>query len=127
LTQRYALPPWFFLAKTLCERGKPRASANGERILMGLLPYAVVWLAAACTVLGLAVYRNLMAHYREDDYLHLKSADSRQVSRQAFVSARLDFIDRWGKTLTIAVAAFGIVLAATAVYQQWVDSAKLLP
>jgi hypothetical protein len=94
---------------------------------MGLLPYAVVWLAAACTVLGLAVYRNLMAHYGEDDYLHLKAADSRQVSRQAFVSARLDFIDRWGKTLTIAVAVCGVVLAAIAVYQQWIDSAKLLP
>ena len=68
-----------------------------------------------------------MARYREDDVLHLKAADGPQVSQQAWISARLDFIDRWGKTLTIAVVIFGIILAAIAVSQQWVDSTKLLP
>jgi hypothetical protein len=80
--------------------------------------FLILWLAGACAVLGLAIYRKLVAR-REDDLLHIGEFDAPQVAQQAVVSSRLDVVDKWGVALTIAVVAFGILLAGIFLYAQW--------
>ncbi len=92
---------------------------------MIMTSFVAVWLAFACLVGGLALYRNLMAHYREDDKLHLRDVDAPVVSNQIAVANRLDAIDRWGKTLTIGLFVLGVLLASVYIYQQWQASLVL--
>lgn len=84
----------------------------------------IVWLAGACTVLGLAIYRKLVAR-QEDDMLHIRDSERRQVVVQTIVARQLDVVDKWGVKLTIGVAAFGAVLAGVYVYQVWMESLKI--
>ena len=85
----------------------------------------IVWLAGACTVLGLAIYRKLVAR-QEDDILHVRDCEMPQVALQTVVAKRLDVVDKWGVKLTIGVVGFGIVLAGVYIYQVWVDSLKIV-
>ncbi len=91
---------------------------------MLLNAFVIVWLAGAMVVLGLALYRLAVAHFNEDDLLHLRDVDTAVVSHQASVSQRLDMVDRWGKALTIVVFSLGVVLAGTYLFQQWVETSK---
>jgi len=86
----------------------------------------MIWLAGACAVLGLAIYRKVVA-LREDDNLHLRVCDVPQVNQQAAVASRLDVVDKWGVKLTIGVTVFGILLAAVFIYQQWALSLQVQP
>jgi hypothetical protein len=93
---------------------------------MILNAFVILWLAGACAVLGLAIYRKLVSRL-EDDNLHVREFDAPQVAQQAVIAARLDFVDKWGIALTIAVVAFGVLLAGIYVYHQWTVSAQLVP
>lgn len=85
---------------------------------MAFNAFVILWLAGGCAVLGLAVYRKLVS-LREDDNLHVGKYDAPQVARQALIASRLDFVDKWGIALTIAVVAFGVLLAGVYIYHQW--------
>jgi hypothetical protein len=52
--------------------------------------------------------------------------DQSQIARQATVAHRLERIDRWGKIMTVVVALYGVLLAATYFYQYWTESAQQL-
>ena len=92
---------------------------------MTLNAFVILWLAAACAVLGLAIYRKLVSR-QEDDNLHIGEHDALQVARQAAISSRLDFVDKWGIALTIAVVVFGMLLAGVYLYQQWTVSNQVV-
>jgi hypothetical protein len=64
---------------------------------------------------------------REDDMLHVGEFDTPKVAQQAVTASRLDIVDKWGVTLTIAVVSFGIVLAGIFVYQQWLSTLQVNP
>jgi len=82
---------------------------------INLLPYAVFWGVLAIVVLFLIIYRKSITN-REDDSIHLEgSVPTEQVS----LAHRLAMIDRWGKTLTVIVAVYGVALAAIYLYQVW--------
>jgi len=92
-----------------------------------MMPFAIVmWLAITSAVIGLAVYRKLVAR-NEDDYLHVGDRDRARVLKQAAVSMRLDAVDKWGKTLTVVAVALGAILAAVSIYQAWMESLKINP
>lgn len=92
-----------------------------------MMPFAIViWLALTSAVIGLAVYRKLVAR-NEDDFLHVSDGDRARVAQQAALAGRLDAVDKWGKTLTIIAVSLGAVLAGITVYQTWMDSLKLNP
>lgn len=93
---------------------------------MGWMLLSVAWLALACTVLGFAAYRKMVT-YSEDDLIHLEDTAGRQIAQQKSLAGRLDFVDRWGKFLTIVTLVFGMILAAAFLYQQWVISYQLVP
>jgi hypothetical protein len=84
----------------------------------------ILWLAGACGVLGLAIYRKMVA-MREDDNLHIGQHETGIVAQQQVVAAKLDVVDKWGVALTIGVVAFGMVLAGVFIYQQWQASLEL--
>ncbi|HUE00232.1 MAG TPA: hypothetical protein VMR62_11725 [Bryobacteraceae bacterium] len=82
---------------------------------INLLPYAIFWGVLAIVVLFLIVYRKSVSS-QEDDSIHL---EGNTAVHQMSLAHKLALIDRWGKTLTIVVALYGIALAAIYLYQIW--------
>ena len=90
---------------------------------MNLIPFVVMWSLLAMCVLGLAIYRKMVAR-SEDDFIHVRDVDTALIAKQQAVATRLNLVDHWGKTLTIVVFALGLILATIYVWQTWVESTK---
>ena len=84
------------------------------------VPFVVLWAVLASAVISLIVYRRVVAA-GEDDMIHISDAAGSVTSQQVTVAQKLDQIDKWGKTLTVITAVFGIVLVGIYVYQSWVS------
>ena len=84
------------------------------------VPFVVLWVVLALAVIALIVYRKVVAA-GEDDMIHVSEAAGSTASQQATVAQKLDQIDKWGKTLTVVVVVYGMILAASYVYQTWVS------
>ena len=82
---------------------------------INLMPYAVFWGVLAIVVVFLIIYRKQIASH-EDDSIHLEGS---VPTEQVALAHRLASIDKWGKTLTIVVAVYGVALAAIYLYQVW--------
>lgn len=82
---------------------------------VNLLPYAVFWGVLAIIVVFLIIYRRSVTS-REDDSIHLEGS---VPAEQMALAHRVEMIDKWGKTLTIVVAVYGVALAAIYLYQVW--------
>jgi hypothetical protein len=89
----------------------------------GLMPFFAGWIALACVVAGLAIYRKLISD-QEDDMLHVSDSESKHISHQATIAHRLDTIDHWGKILTVVAVGYGVLLAAAYFYQVWVEGSR---
>ncbi len=88
---------------------------------MNLLPMFISWAALASSVLALAFYRRVVAN-KEDDYVHVSTAVSTDVSAQQIaVANKLQTIDRWGKILTVVAAVFGLALLGVFLYNGWTN------
>jgi hypothetical protein len=87
---------------------------------------AVIWLAMASAVLGLALYRKLVSR-DESDILHVRDAEAGMIKEQSALAIRLDQVDKWGKSLTVVAIVFGMALAVAFLYQQWLLSFRLNP
>jgi len=89
-----------------------------------MLTMFLIWAALATVVLGLAAWRKLVSR-NEDDFIHVN--DVKLNARQSEVAHTLDSIDRWGKILTIVVAAYGLVLLAAYMYSSWQAATQIAP
>lgn len=89
---------------------------------VNLMPYFVVWVVLAVSVLGMIVWRKSISSH-EDDSLHV--LDGGAVTQQVNVSHKLDVIDKWGKILTAITVVFGLILGAIYMYQSWVAMSKM--
>ena len=87
--------------------------------VINLSPFVAGWLALACTIAGLAIYRKLVST-REDDTLHVLDNES-HVLEQAALAHRLDTVDHWGKILTVTATVYGVLLAVGYFYQVWME------
>ena len=83
-----------------------------------------LWLALGVVVIGLAFYRRMIASH-EDDVVHVTSGESRLIAQQTVTAQKIEKIDFWGKTLTIVLAVYGMILGSWVLYQLWEQSAKL--
>ena len=90
---------------------------------ISLLPFLAGWIALACGVAILAIYRKTIASH-EDDTLHVSAANVGNISQQAEVAQRLEVVDRWGKLLTVIVVVYGLALAAAYTYQMWTEGSR---
>lgn len=90
--------------------------------MTNLVPYGIAWAVLGIVVMALAMKRKqITAH--EDDSLHL-NAGSGAVSVQVDVAKKLDAIDKWGKLLTILLAASGLVLIVLYGLSVWNSSSN---
>ena len=80
--------------------------------------YLVAWAVLAASVLGLAFYRKLVAD-REDDSIHVGTGEEGIVAKQKHLAAKLAVLDRWGKTLTVITAAYGLLIMIISAYEAW--------
>ena len=92
---------------------------------INLYPFGASWIALACAVLILAVYRHRLSSH-EDDTLHVSDAQASQITKQAIAAQRLAVIDRWGKLLTVIAAVYGLALGALYTYQMWVEGSRTM-
>ena len=90
-----------------------------------MLALWIVWFVLTLFVVGLALARKFTAR-NEDDLVHLSGAAERAITQQVAVAQKLDWFDRWGKTLTIADLCFALVLVAIMLYNAWQRSLSTL-
>lgn len=89
------------------------------------VPFVVLWSVMAAAVLALVVRRKMIASH-EDDQIHVLDGGAAVSQQQVQVAAKLDQIDKWGKTLTIVTVAFGLLLAVAYIYYGWVTGSKIV-
>ena len=92
---------------------------------VNLTIFVVVWAVFASIVVGLAIYRRVVAAH-EDDTLHVLEAEAGMIAQQEMIARRLEVIDKWGKLLTIVTLVYGLLLACVYLYQVWEESFKTL-
>ena len=83
---------------------------------VSFVPFAVLWVLVAIVVLALVAYRKLVS-LQEEETLHL--ANAAEANHQAVIARKLDWIDKWGKLLTVIVVVYGVLLAAAYTYHVW--------
>jgi len=88
--------------------------------------WVVLWLVLGVVVALLALYRKTITSH-EDDIVHVTSGESRVLAEQNATAQKIEKIDFWGKSLTIVLVAYGLILAAWILYQLWEQSSKLTP
>ena len=75
-----------------------------------------VWVVLGVVTLALALYRKVLM-MREDPYVHIDEGEQRMIPQQVATFQRIGTVDRWGITLTIITAIFGLVLAIVYLFQ----------
>ena len=83
---------------------------------ISFVPFAVVWALLAIVVVALIVYRKMVSS-KEEETLHL--ADATEANHQAVIANKLEWIDKWGKLLTVIAVLYGVLLAAAYTYHVW--------
>jgi hypothetical protein len=78
----------------------------------------LTWVVLTAGVLALAIYRHLVAR-GECDVIHLRESELPLVPAQEEFAHRLEMVDFWGKALTVASVAYGLVLVAVFLYEAW--------
>ena len=91
---------------------------------LNLVPFIVLWSLLAASVIGMVVWRKMVAS-QEDDSLHVLQTGGNAVAQQADVAHKLEVIDKWGKVLTVITVAIGLVLGALWVYQSYVTASNI--
>jgi hypothetical protein len=86
-----------------------------------MLALWIVWFVLTLVVIGMAIARKFAAR-NEDDLVHLAGGAERAISQQVEVAQKLEWFDRWGKTLTIADGLFAVVLLAIMLFTAWQES-----
>jgi hypothetical protein len=86
---------------------------------MNLRPFLALWLIVIAAVIVVAFWRRSVA-LQEDPALHLGMAHASSAAEQVAVAKKLEQIDKWIKLLIIIAVAFGVLLAAAALYKAWV-------
>jgi hypothetical protein len=86
-----------------------------------MTPLFIIWLVIGVVTAGLALYRKLLT-LREEDVLHLGPGEEKLIPEQSALAHRMDTIDVWGKALTIATVALGVVVAGLYLYNAWLQN-----
>jgi len=78
-----------------------------------------VWVVLGVPTIILANYRQILTVHHEEDVVHLADSEQGEIAKQTSLARRLNTIDGWGKSLTIAVTIIGLGLATAYLYQAW--------
>jgi len=92
---------------------------------MNLMPFLILWVLLALTVLALFVWRKMVTR-DEDDNLHvLDGGADQKTSVQLAVAQKLDLIDKWGKIFTVIALVYGLLLGVLYVLQSWSQNSHI--
>ena len=83
---------------------------------ISFVPFAVLWALLAVVVLTLIAYRKVVS-LQEEEALHL--GNPAEANHQAVIAHKLDWIDKWGKLLTVVAVVYGVLLAGAYTYHVW--------
>jgi hypothetical protein len=83
-----------------------------------------VWALLAVVVIGLAIYRKMVTR-GELDLVHIRDAEAALIPQQESLTSRLNFIDHWGKLLTVMTVAYGLVIAAVYLVRLWQENNQI--
>ena len=90
---------------------------------INFLPFLIVWVALAVTVVVLFLLHRSIAR-REDAQLRvLETAAAAQ--QQLSLEHKLEAVDKWGKTLTAVAVVYGLILAGLYLTQTWQQMARI--
>lgn len=92
---------------------------------MNLIPYIAIWSVSGLAVLALALYRKILTFHGDDEFVHLADGEERLIPQQVALGNKLEFIDRWGKALTIFTIALGLAIAGVFLFEAWQASLQL--
>jgi len=84
---------------------------------------AVIWVVIAIVIGALALYRKYISR-EEVDVIHLRDSEATVVTEQSTLASRLAMIDHWGKTLTIVLIVFGVIIAGWWLVIAWKESVQ---
>jgi len=93
---------------------------------VNFLPYLVVWIMLAVTVVALFLYHMLVGH-QEDQTMKFGINVQEPVAvaqQQTVLEHKLALVDKWGKLLTVIVVLYGLALAALYLYQTWEQGSR---
>jgi len=90
---------------------------------INLTPFVVLGVLLVMTVIAMIIWRKVVAS-AEDDALHVLDARA-HITDQLTVAQRLEWIDKWGKTLTVITVVYVIIVGSLVVYQQFVRASNL--
>ncbi len=82
----------------------------------------VILIIMTVVVAALAGYRQIIAR-NEDDNIHMADPHGTIIAEQKKMATSLAKIDRIGIAVTIATAAYGVILLATSLYQNFAHPA----
>jgi hypothetical protein len=93
----------------------PEANMNQNFIML-----LSSWGVLALIVLILAAYRSQLGR-KEDDTIHIgaDAADPSVLTQQVKTAQQIDSVERWGKTLTVVLVLYGVVLGCYYLYSFW--------
>jgi hypothetical protein len=83
-----------------------------------MTPLVSIWFVIGLATAGLALYRKVLS-MREEDVVHLADGEQGLIPQQVDLARKMDVIDVWGKGLTIATVAIGLVVGALYLYNAW--------
>jgi len=85
----------------------------------------VIWILFAAVVIGLALYRKLVSR-GELDVVHIRDAEAALIPGQELLARRLDWIDHWGKRMTVTTVVFGFLIAVVFLIRLWQASNQMV-
>ncbi len=88
-----------------------------------LIPFVGLETVIVAAVIIMIFWRQAVARSEDDTLRVLHGA----LSEQTTVAAKLEKIDKWGKTLTVVAVALGVILGGIFLYQTWIQGSTIPP
>ena len=82
------------------------------------MPHAISWTILTLVVIALAIYKKRIDGHI-DEHIHVGAAEDAVLKQQVAETQRSAMVEKWGKSLTVVVFLYGLVIMGMLVYHQW--------
>jgi len=81
--------------------------------------------ALIAVVIALALYRYFIGK-EQDFHIHVNAGEAQEVGKQSTLASRLSWVDKWGKSLTVATLIYFLALLVLILYKSWQQSQNVI-